>query len=71
MSNYNIESLIEENKNLKIKLDEKIMNEVDNINNNNNSNNNIDSNKIEAYGKQINELKRVIVEKDKDDPYIT
>ena len=63
LNNYNIEALIEENKILKKKLEEKIINETDTINNN--TNNNI-NNDIEIYCKQINELKKIIIEKDKE-----
>ena len=62
LTNYNIEALIEENKNLKKKLEEKIINETVNINNNTNT----DSNNIEIYCKQINELKKLIIEKEKE-----
>ena len=62
LTNYNIEALIEENKNLKKKLEEKIINETDNINNNINTN----SNNVEIYCKQINELKKIIIEKEKE-----
>ena len=62
LTNYNIEALIEENKNLKKKLEEKIINETDNINNNINTN----SNNVEIYCKQINELKKIIIEKENE-----
>ena len=61
MANYNIEALIEENKSLKKKLEEKIINDSDAINDNTNTNNN-----AEIYCRQIKELKKIIIEKEKE-----
>ena len=81
LPNYNIEALIEENKNLRKQLEEKILNYSDNINNNKdnnkdnnndstdnkeNNNNEIGNNNLEIYQKQISELKKIILQKDQE-----
>ena len=80
LPNYNIEALIEENKNLRKQLEEKILNYSENINNNKdnnkdnndstdnkeNNNNEIGNNNLEIYQKQISELKKIILQKDQE-----
>ena len=73
LPNYNIEALLEENKNLRKKLEEKIINYSDNINiiDNNekekeNKNNNNEINNLEMLQKQIYDLKKIILLKDQE-----
>ena len=63
LSNYNIEALLEENKNLKNLLEEKTINFSDNLNNEKEKQN---SNNSEIFLKQINELKKIILQKDQE-----
>ena len=64
LPNYNIEALLEENKNLKKKLEEKIINYSDNITDNNEKEK--ENNNYEIFHKQINDLKKIILQKDQE-----
>ena len=64
LPNYNIEALLEENKNLRKKLEEKIINYTDNITDNNEKEK--DNNNCEIFHKQINDLKKIILQKDQE-----
>ena len=79
LPNYNIEEILEENKKLRIQLAEKMVNYCENLNNNIgsniNSNTNIENNNkeiinnsynIDIFKKQINELKKIILEKEQE-----
>ena len=66
LPNYNIEALLEENKNLRIQLAEKMINYSDNLNTNKNleKNNEIMNNSCNLFKKKIIELKKIILEKE-------
>ena len=64
LPNYNIEALLEENQNLRKKLEEKIINYTDNITDNNEKEK--DNNNCEIFHKQINDLKKIILQKDQE-----
>ena len=64
LPNYNIEALLEENKNLRKKLEEKIINYSDNITDNNEKEK--ENNNYEIFHKQINDLKKIILQKDQE-----
>ena len=80
LSNYNIEAILEENKILRKQLAEKIINYSGNINDNNDNkdikdnkdnkenNNEITNNNMELFRlqNQINELKKIILQKDQE-----
>ena len=70
LPNYNIEALLEENKNLRNQLAEKIMSYSENINKNNGekdkSDNENNNNNYDILQKQIIELKKIILQKDQE-----
>ena len=61
LPNYNMQVLLEENKNLRNQLSQKIYNSQENV-----LNNDQDKNLIESLKKQIIDLKKIIVEKDQE-----
>ena len=71
LPNYNIEALLEENKNLRNQLAEKIMSYSENLNKNNgekdkSDNESNNSNNYDILQKQIIELKKIILQKDQE-----